>query len=181
MNLSQDLQEFLHYPVLQKMDSTTGHPENEDQYDITSQSVLILFLSALYKATRTKEAAEEINKQQNAEELLHIIFKNKAEVITAVAEFTNNAEGFINIKLDEVAAGYLYVINQSNYVTELKNDNYLEDLLSSERIKILPCLPPGLNTGKLLGDESIDDNTNKMEGPVSSLMSKIEGVFSKDD
>jgi len=181
MNLSQDLQEFLNYPVLQKMDPTTGQPENEELYDIVSQSVLIVFLTGLYKATRTKEGAEEINNQQNIEGLLNIMFKNKAEVITAVAEFTKKSENFISAKLDEVAAGYFKVINQGDYVTELQKENSLEGLLTSERIKILPCLPPGLKTGKLFNDESIDDSTNKMEGPISSLMNKIEGAFSEDD
>jgi hypothetical protein len=32
--------------------------------------------------------------------------------------------------------------------------------------------------GDIVGDESLDDKTNKMEGPVSSLMHKIETSFS---
>lgn len=181
MNLSQDLQEYLNYPILQKMDVTTGQPENEELYDVVSQSVLIIFLTGLYKSTRTKENAEEIKKQQNSVELLDKMFKNKAEVINAIAKFTNKPDNFIYAKLNEVAAGYFHVINQTKYVTELQKENSLEDLLSNERNIILPCLPPDLKTGKLFNDESIDDNTNKMEGPISSLMNKIEGIFSKDD
>ena len=33
--------------------------------------------------------------------------------------------------------------------------------------------------GQVLKEESLDDNTNKMEGPVSSLMHKIGSAFSK--
>jgi hypothetical protein len=32
--------------------------------------------------------------------------------------------------------------------------------------------------GYLLGDESMDDRTNKMEGPISSFMHTIEDKFS---
>lgn len=181
MNLSQDLQEFLKYPVLQKIDATTGHPENEKLYDIVSQSVLIIFLTGLYEASRTKEDAEVIKQQQNAKGLLDKMFKNKAAALTDIAEFTKKSEKYINTKLEEVAGGYLQVIQQSKYAAAFKKEKSLEDLLSNERHKILPCLPPGLKTGKLFNDETIDDNTNKMEGPVSSLMNKIEDVFSEDD
>lgn len=181
MNLSQDLQEYLHYPVLQKMDATTGHPENEELYDIISQSVLIVFLTGLYKATRTKEDAEEIHKQQNAKGLLDQMFEDKTTVLTVVAEFTKKPEDFINTKLEEVASSYLQMINQSDYVTALQKENSLEAIMSSERHKILSCLPPGLKAGKLFSDESIDDNTNKMDGPISSLMNKIGDIFSSGD
>ena len=89
----------------------------------------------------------------------------------------------INIytKLEDVDAGYLQVIQQSKYTAAFKKEKFLEDLLSNERHKILPCLPPGLKTGRLFNDETIDDNTNKMEGPVSSLINKIKDVFSEDD
>ncbi len=181
MNLSQDLQEFLKYPVLQKIDATTGHPENEKLYDIVSQSVLIIFLTRLYEATRTKEDAEVIKQQQNAKGLLDKMFKNKAAALTDIAEFTKKSEKYINTKLEEVAGGYLQVIQQSKYTVAFKKEKSMEGLLSNERHKILPCLPPGLKTHKLFKDETIDDNSNKMEGPVSSLMNKIEDVFSEDD
>jgi hypothetical protein len=32
--------------------------------------------------------------------------------------------------------------------------------------------------GKVVHEETLDDNTNKMEGPVSSLMHKIGSAFS---
>ncbi len=181
MNLSQDVQEYLQYPVLQKMDATTGQPENEELYDIVNQSVLIIFLTGLYKATRTKANAEEIQKLQNANELLDKIFKSKAEVLAAIAEFTKKQENYINAKLEEVANGYFHVINQNDYVIELKKENSLEDLLTNERHIILLCLSPELHAGKLFNDESIDDNTNKMEGPLSFLINKIEDLFSEDD
>jgi hypothetical protein len=40
-------------------------------------------------------------------------------------------------------------------------------------------LPEALHMGDLLHDDTLDDNTNKMEGPVSSLMRNIGSVFSK--
>ena len=36
-----------------------------------------------------------------------------------------------------------------------------------------------LHLGKLLDNPNMDDRTNKMEGPVSSFMHKIENIFSE--
>jgi hypothetical protein len=48
----------------------------------------------------------------------------------------------------------------------------------NQRNNILPYLPTELNLGELLEDNTIDDNTNKMEGPISSLMNSIGSAFS---
>jgi hypothetical protein len=39
-------------------------------------------------------------------------------------------------------------------------------------------LPAALQIGVLLNDDTLDDATNKMEGPISSLMQKIGAAFS---
>jgi len=181
MNLSQDVQEFLNYPALQKIDPTTGLPENENLYDIVSQSVLVIFFTGLYHVIRTKEAAAELLELQNAKEVLDQIFRNNAAaVLTSISEFTKKDDNYIHTKLNEVANGFLQVIQQSDYAAAIQKEKGLEHLLSSEMQKILLFLPPGLKTGELFNHETIDDNTNKMEGPVSSLMNKIGDAFSGD-
>ena len=50
---------------------------------------------------------------------------------------------------------------------------------SNQKNNILLYLPAALNMGDLLHDASLDDNTNKMEGPISSLMQSIGSAFSK--
>jgi len=181
MNLFQDVQEFIKYPALQKIDPTTGLPENENLYDIVSQTVLVTFLTGLYENTRTKENAAIILEQKTTKELFDKMFKNKAAVVNHITEFTKKDDNYINTKLEEVANGYLQVIQQSEYAAALQKEKGLEDLLSSERHKILLFLPPELKTGELFNHQTIDDNTNKMEGPVSSLMNKIGDAFSVDD
>ena len=49
---------------------------------------------------------------------------------------------------------------------------------SNQRNNILLYLPATLNMGSLLNDDTLDDNTNKMEGPISSLMHSIGNAFS---
>jgi hypothetical protein len=49
---------------------------------------------------------------------------------------------------------------------------------SDQRNNILLYLPAELRMGELLHDNTLDDNTNKMEGPISSLMQSIGTAFS---
>ena len=134
----------------------------------------------MYEAIRTKEDTGVIKQQQNTKGLLDKIFNNKAAALSEIAGFIKTSERYISTKLEEVAGGYLQVIQQSKYAA-FKKEKFHENLLNNERYKILPCLPPGLKTGKLFNYETIDNNTNKMKKPVSFLMNKIKDVFSEDD
>jgi hypothetical protein len=53
----------------------------------------------------------------------------------------------------------------------------IQKILVSQRHNILTYLPPEMQLGKALQDNSMDDRTNKMEGPVSDLMHFFEKVF----
>lgn len=181
MNLPQQLQEQLNYPALQVINANTGLPENEQAFDALSQSTLITFLSGLYKATRTKESAVAINSQVNGQELLSLIFKDEADVQNTIAAFAKQMIDVAKDKLEEVSNGFLVIMQQQNTNKAANEESYLQNLMSAQRSEILKYLPTGLKLGALLNDKSLEDNTNKMQGPVSTLMHKIENVFSKAD
>ena len=180
MNLPQQLQEFLNYPPLQLIDINNGMPEDEKPMDVLHQSVLITFLTGLYKATRSTENATVITYQTDAGQLLDIIFikDNQADTIAA---FTNQPVNVIKVKLTEVSAGWLEYLKKQTLPGETQSDTYLKDLMTSQRHEILKYIPQGLKLGELLNDEGLEDVTNKMEGPVSSLMHMIENGFSTTD
>jgi hypothetical protein len=51
--------------------------------------------------------------------------------------------------------------------------------MNDQRHQVLVYLPAPLQLGDLIHDESLDDRTNKMEGPVSNFMHKIEDKLSQ--
>ena len=51
----------------------------------------------------------------------------------------------------------------------------------TQRNNILPYLPAALQTGKLLNENTLDDRTNKMKGPVSNFVHSIESMLSGAD
>ena len=50
----------------------------------------------------------------------------------------------------------------------------LRSYMNSQRHTILSHLPAVLKIGDTLNEETFDDRTNKMEGPISSFLHKIE-------
>ena len=179
MNLPQQLQEYLKYPILQLINVNTSLPEDEKKFDALSQSVLVTFLAGLYKITRSKESAALVNKESNGGQLLSVIFNDEEEMNT-IANYSYQPISIVKLKVAEVANGYLAFMQQLP-VEETQKEDYLQNLMSDQRHEILRYVPVGLKLGELLNDGSLEDNTNKMEGPISSLMHKIENAFSKSD
>ncbi len=50
----------------------------------------------------------------------------------------------------------------------------IKNTLDAQRQTLLQYLPPSLQLGKLLQDNSMDDPTHKMEGPMSNLAHMFE-------
>lgn len=181
MNIPEQLQQLLKYPVLQVIDANTGLPANTAEFDALSQTTLITFLAGLYKATRTKEGSFLVYSQETATDLLSSVFAKVEDITAKIASYTNQSVETVKMKFDEVATGFLSIKEPVGNDTESSKEENLKTLLTSQRHEILRYLPGNLKIGNLLNDESLEDNTNKMEGPVSSLMHKIENAFSSAD
>ncbi len=181
MKITEQLQQLLNYPQLQVIDANTGLPENEAEFDALSQSALITFLAGLYKATRTTEAAALINSQKTSTDLLSSIFTKEEDITAKIALYANETADTVNRKLDEIATGFLSIDEYKSQDAGASTDDNLKTQLTSQRHEILKYLPGKLKIGALLNDTTLGDNTNKMEGPVSSLMHKIENIFSSGD
>ena len=57
----------------------------------------------------------------------------------------------------------------------------IKNYMNTQRHNILVYLPAAMNLGDVLNDETLDDKTNKMEGPISNMMHKIENNMSDGD
>jgi lysozyme family protein len=58
------------------------------------------------------------------------------------------------------------------------NEKEVKAFLNDQKSTILLYLPAALNMGTLLNDNVLDDQTNKMQGPLSSLIQSIGNAFS---
>lgn len=88
---------------------------------------------------------------------------------------------------DTFEAAYSAINNAARHayrtlIQELVSDRLrTEDItkyMVAQRHSILSHLPESLQLGHLLGDETLDDVSNKMEGPISNLMHNLGASFS---
>jgi hypothetical protein len=179
-NIIESIQKSLGYPELQKIDPNTQevkNPGNISPQDYLGQAAIPAVLTGIYKFTRTEEGNAEILKGELKGILLSLIFGNtKDEVVEKVSRYTGNSVEYTSGKMEDIARGAVTVIRE-----HLKNEPSsasVKDLLTAQRHNILVYLPASLQLGDILKDETLDDRTNKMEGPVSGVMHTIGQVFS---
>jgi hypothetical protein len=81
--------------------------------------------------------------------------------------------------MELIAREAIKVINEN--ISTHTSDEAVKTFLIDQRNNILVYIPAGLQIGKVLHDNTIDDRTNKMEGPVSSNMHWLEKLFPSTD
>jgi hypothetical protein len=103
--------------------------------------------------------------------------ENLQPTFPVIADYTHSTAEEVE-KLVKAAADTSILILHEQLAGHISAESFT-NFMSGQRDNILAYLPAGLHIGELLHDPTIDDNTNKMEGPVSSFMHKIENIFSE--
>lgn len=180
LNLLESVQQNLGYFPLQKIDTTTDQiKENIKTPDEQkfSQAAIPAVLTAMYNFAQSDEGATDILQKDITTDWVKIIFDdNRKAAIQAIAEYAGQSTENSISKMNAIAREAVKVVREN-----LTGDAGIKEMklyFSSQKSDILLFLLPILQIGDLLHDDSLDDNTNKMEGPVSSLISSIGSVFS---
>ena len=106
-----------------------------------------------------------------------IFDKNKIEVVQTIATYTNQSKLDPLAEMEVIANETVKVVK--NILGADASIKEVKTYFSGQKNNILLYLPAVLNIGELLNDSTLDDKTNKMEGPLSSLMQNIGSAFSK--
>ncbi|MBA2562404.1 MAG: hypothetical protein H0V14_05725 [Chitinophagaceae bacterium] len=183
INLVEEIQQNLGWPALQKIDPNTQEvkkPENVSAADYLGQAAIPAVLLGLYKFSGNKEGNAAIVNGSLSDNLLNRILGNtKDEVVQKVAEYTGNTTDYTAGRMELIAREAIKVINEN--ISTHTSDEAVRTFLIDQRNNILVYIPAGLQIGKVLHDNTIDDRTNKMEGPVSSNMHWLEKLFPSTD
>jgi hypothetical protein len=181
VNLLVSIPKNLDYPALKKIDPNTQDIPS-DQYatddERLNQAAITAVLIAMYKYTRSNQGAEQVLcGDMSSNWLDSILGDTSKDAIRKVADYGHTSEEHAAEKMEMVARESVRIIRESNpvAVSDVKN------ILLAQKDMILTHLPPALNMGDLLKDETIDDRTNKMEGPMSTFMKNIGSVFSTSE
>jgi len=181
VNLLEAVQKKLGYPALQKIDPNTQKVTEDEKLPAEnkfSQAAIPAVLTALYKFVQSDDGAAAFLRGDNSTNWVGKIFDdNKKLAVQTISAYAKQSNEDPVLKMNAIANEAVKVVKEN-----LSADAGIKEVklfFSNQKSNILLYLPAALNMGDLLHDETIDDNTNKMEGPISSLMQSIGAAFSK--
>jgi hypothetical protein len=179
-NLLETVQQNLGYPALQKINIETGMV-NENTAGITenkfSQAAIPAVLTALYRYAQSDEGAALILKgDTNTDWTLQLFDANRKEAIQTISAYAAQSNENPVAKINAIADEAVKLIRERVPVQGDIKD--VRTILADEKTSILLHLLPELHMGQLLNDNTLDDDTNKMQGPISSLINSIGEAFS---
>ena len=181
MNLIEEMQKASGRSPVEKVDPNTQKPPDETSgsKSLLPQAVIPISLLGLYHFSKVEKNAQElvVNNSNEYHDWKNKLYGNHSdEVAQHVADYTHTTREYAGQALNHVTNLAVKVINGSlgNKATGKSIAHILED----NRSNILTHLPATLRIGSIVGDTTIDDSTNKMDGPMSNLMHFFERIFS---
>lgn len=178
INLVESVQQKLNVEELQKIDPDSGKAIDTNKPSNTFYQLAIpAVLTGLYSFSRLDEQNKAIL-NMSPENLLSSIFGEKKEsIIEKISDVSGEPVNETTGKLEQIGGAAIGVLKENLNATPVDSD--VKNFLTGQRHNILSHLDPALQLGSYIKDDTIDDSTNKMEGPVSGLMHNIGQIFSE--
>ena len=165
----------------------TNVPGSENYSSHYAQAATMAVLAGLYRNASDREGASAVL-NPGATDLLNWIFRGREDsIVREVADYLPGKSGVENRFTDDVKGFMRQILDTAigllrEQVPEKKDEPaQIQKILAGQRHNILAYLPADIMAGRALEDNSMDDRTNKMEGPVSGLMHFIENVFAEKE
>ena len=181
-NIVDILQESAGFDPLQKIDPNTQDADKTKmtKTDLLGQAAIPAVLVGLYKYSRDENNANDIIRKDITSDWANVIFgENKSSVSKEVADYAGIPSDEANIELKCITEMAVEKIRET--VGENADSVQVKKFFTDQRNNILLYLPAALQIGDMIHDPTLDDRTNKMEGPVSNAMHKIEKIFAGSD
>ncbi len=179
INILEEVVKKMNLPQLKKVDPNSQQVEvksDEEREHKLMQAVAPASVAGIYNAARSEEGLDYLAGSQDSADWFTLLFGNNAAgVKQRIADYTRNSSDDVQTHFNSIATQAVSIL-RSNATGDDKRVA-VRNLAGAQRDWFLPYLPAELNIGSSLEDDTMDDRMNKMEGPVSSLMHKVETVF----
>jgi hypothetical protein len=176
MNIVETIQTNLGFNALEKIDPNTQETIGSDNpmgNNALSQAGIPAVLLGLYNRLESDPSLQTLDLKDH---LLEGIFgKSKDTVLKRIADYSQIHDDHSDQQLEHIAQESARVIKES--IGADATENAIRNFVSKNKPDALLYLPPSLQLGKLFENNNLDDRTAKMEGPISSLMHKVEKSF----
>ena len=181
INLIESIRKNLQYPPLKKVDPNIQEVKDKEviaTVDQLAQAAIPAVLTGLYKLSRNDAGSNRILHSSDTEDSLAVLFDGKEQqLVEKVSRYSGVSVNQAESHLENIADESLKLVK--DVMGEKASPQKLKHFMNEQRHNILVYLPAALHLGDLLKDESLDDRTNKMEGPVSNFMHRIENILSQ--
>ncbi|MCG2617201.1 hypothetical protein LZZ85_23095 [Terrimonas sp. NA20] len=182
-NLIDTIQQNLGYPPLEKIDPNQQELKSDNGHKFThelGQAAIPAVLAGLYKQSQSETGASQILEADPDAGALQLLFERKEDVaVEKVSRYTGVPAEKSRIAMERIAAEAVRLVQE--LVKNTPTPGKVKAIMGDQRHNILVYLPAAMQMGYLLGDNTLDDRTNKMEGPISSFMHKIEDKMAGKD
>ena len=179
MSNVHNIQERMGFPPLQKIDANTGDvkDQHQDGRQRLGQAAIPAALAILAKYAASESGLQRLSAGPvDTNWLKEILGTERHAVVRRVAEYAGADPATASRTMQEaiqLAVHQGVHLNEANEASPAQQAFYAG--LLTEALTYLPAAVP---IGKAMEDNTLDDQTHKMEGPLSSLAHKIENVFS---
>ncbi len=176
-HLLQSLQQFFGYPELQKIDPNTqemvdqGAFVNQNKF---SQAIIPSVIVGLSRFLHTEPGLRSYISGENYPNWGSRIFgRHNTDLCKRIADYSDMRWEEVMHKMHEMTERAIFILRGKGMKSDAEVKNYIEN----ERNYALSYLPAKLHLGELLGDDSLDDRTHKMDGPISNMVKTLGGGF----
>lgn len=183
INLVDTIRKNLGYSEMHKVDPNIQEVKTDERSfgaNSIAQAAIPAILCGLYNESQSEDPEDRKLWENNDAKWMEYLFGDKKkEVIQKIADYAGSNPETIEHEMEHIAHEAVRVIQQN--VADKNDPNAIRNFLTGQRDTILLYLPASLQIGTLLNNSAMDDRTNKMEGPVSSFMHKIEKQFNSTE
>jgi hypothetical protein len=172
------LEGIQHLPEIDpnKQNSAINQDENINKL---IQAAIPAVLAGFYKFSRNEQNAAMIPAKNALTDWVDILFGDeKKQLIKKVANHAKVSSQTAGAKMTQTANNVVNILKEDLPNTDGKT---IKKYFTEQRNDILKHLPADIEIGNILNDNTMDDRTNKMSGPVSGLMHTIEKTFASTD
>lgn len=179
-SLIESIQKNLGFPELTKIDPNTQQAtagEAVQPVKHFGQAAIPAVLTGLYKLGSTEHGADQILRGNTSAGWLDVLFgDNKQNAVQQVASYSGEEGSSAAQHMEGIAQEAVKLIRQNLPANATFAD--VKTFIADQRSEILKYLPGELQMGKVMNDNTLDDRSNKMEGPMSNSMHFFEKLFS---
>ena len=173
-NLVDAIQKNLSYPPLEKVDPNSQEIKGAKKMSSAQklpQAAIPAVLAAMIKYSDGPDGISLLTPHENRNWLGTFYSGKEKEAVKKVANYAGVSEDEAERNMEDISNEAVRLV-----IDSVKNADAekLRSYMNSQRHTILSHLPAVLKIGDTLNEETFDDRTNKMEGPVSSFLHKIE-------